>query len=70
MEIGRLSVLPSSLQIQRIKTVTVYDSNPYDDHALASNSFRQALEGWAGGTFYGEGHNGVHNWIGRSPVTQ
>jgi len=71
-ELGRMTrTLPSAYQINNIRSVGTYDSNPFNEYTIASRSFRQALEGWAGGTYYGAGHNGVHNFVGGSmgPMT-
>eukprot|EP01087_Luapelamoeba_hula_P007264 TRINITY_DN176_c0_g1_i1.p1 TRINITY_DN176_c0_g1~~TRINITY_DN176_c0_g1_i1.p1 ORF type:complete len:446 (+),score=39.18 TRINITY_DN176_c0_g1_i1:308-1645(+) len=71
-ELGMLSsTLPTATQIANIMTVKKYDGTTMDDRATASTSFRQALEGWAGGTKYGGAHNLVHMFVGGSmnPLT-
>jgi hypothetical protein len=48
-----------------MNAITRFDGGTYDDRTSATSSFRQVIEGWAGG-IYGGGHNSVHVFVGGS----
>lgn len=49
-------------EFNALMNAPAYDEAPFSD-SPTQNSFRNALEGWAGGK-YGKTHNGFHLWCG------